>query len=125
MLCASRMDARRGIAVFRCALICVNICDSRGDIVAFCALLKNWKGLEGFMDARLAWLSRRGIKELDLVLQGFLQDGYADATAVEQQAFAALLEYQDPEILDRIFHGVEDEDAAIAALVQRLRAGGS
>ena len=42
------------------------------------------------MDARLAWLSRRGIKELDLVLQGFLQDGYADATAVEQQAFAAL-----------------------------------
>ncbi len=77
------------------------------------------------MDARLAWLSRRGIKELDLVLQGFLQDGYADATAVEQQAFAALLEYQDPEILDRIFHGVEDEDAAIAALVQRLRAGGS
>ena len=77
------------------------------------------------MDARLAWLSRRGIKELDLVLQGFLQDGYADATAVEQQAFAALLEYQDPEILDRIFHGVEDDDAAIAALVQRLRAGGS
>jgi hypothetical protein len=73
----------------------------------------------------LAWLSRRGIKELDLVLQGFLQDGYADATAVEQQAFAALLEYQDPEILDRIFHGVEDEDAAIAALVQRLRAGGA
>ncbi|WP_314062791.1 succinate dehydrogenase assembly factor 2 [Cardiobacterium hominis] len=71
------------------------------------------------------WLSRRGIKELDLVLQGFLQDGYAEATAVEQQAFAALLEYQDPEILDRIFHGVEDEDAAIAALVQRLRAGGS
>ena len=59
------------------------------------------------------------------MLQGFLQDGYADATAVEQQAFAALLEYQDPEILDRIFHGVEDEDAAIAALVQRLRAGGS
>ena len=77
------------------------------------------------MDARLAWLSRRGIKELDLVLQGFLQDGYADATAAEQLAFAALLEYQDPEILDRIFHGVEDEDAAIAALVQRLRAGGS
>ena len=77
------------------------------------------------MDARLAWLSRRGIKELDLVLQGFLQDGYAEATAAERQAFAALLEYQDPEILDRIFHGVEDEDVAIAALVQRLRAGGS
>ena len=77
------------------------------------------------MYERLNWLSRRGIKELDLVLQGFLQDGYAEATAVEQQAFAALLEYQDPEILDRIFHGVEDEDAAIAALVQRLRAGGS
>lgn len=76
------------------------------------------------MDARLVWLSRRGIKELDLVLQGFLQDGYADATAAEQQAFAVLLGYQDPDILDRIFHGVEDDDPAIAALVRRLRAGG-
>ena len=74
------------------------------------------------MDARLAWLSRRGIKELDLVLQEFLQDNYAAATATEQQAFAALLEYQDPDILDRIFHGVEDDDPAIAALVRRLRA---
>ncbi|MFC2502940.1 MAG: succinate dehydrogenase assembly factor 2 [Cardiobacterium sp.] len=74
------------------------------------------------MDARLAWLSRRGIKELDLVLQGFLQEDYATATVTEQQAFAALLEYQDPDILDRLFHGVEDDDAAIAALVRRLRA---
>lgn len=74
------------------------------------------------MDARLAWLSRRGIKELDLVLQGFLQEDYATATATEQQAFAVLLEYQDPDILDRLFHGVEDDDAAIAALVRRLRA---
>lgn len=74
------------------------------------------------MNARLAWLSRRGIKELDLVLQGYLQQDFATATAAEQQAFAALLEYQDPDILDRIFHGVEDEDAAIAALVRRLRA---
>lgn len=74
------------------------------------------------MNARLAWLSRRGIKELDLVLQDYLQEDFATASAAEQQAFAALLEYQDPDILDRIFHGVEDEDAAIAALVRRLRA---
>jgi len=74
------------------------------------------------MNARLAWLSRRGIKELDLVLQDYLQQDFATASAAEQQAFAALLEYQDPDILDRIFHGVEDEDAAIAALVRRLRA---
>ena len=74
------------------------------------------------MNVRLVWLLRRGIKELDLVLQGYLQQDFAMATAAEQQAFAALLEYQDPDILDRIFHGVEDEDAAIAALVRRLRA---
>ena len=75
------------------------------------------------MYARLNWLSRRGIKELDLVLQGFLQDGYAEATAAEQQAFAALLEYQDPKI-SQMRPIQEDEVAAIAALVQRLRAGG-
>ena len=73
------------------------------------------------MNARLAWLSRRGIKELDIVLQGYLQDDYADAPPAEQQAFTALLEYQDPDILDRLFHGVEDDDAQIATLVRRLR----
>ena len=73
------------------------------------------------MNSRLTWLYRRGIKELDLVLQSYLHDDYAEAAPDEQQAFAALLEYQDPDILDRLFHGVEDDNVQIAALVQKLR----
>lgn len=73
------------------------------------------------MNPKLSWLSRRGIKELDLVLQYYLQKDYAQAPPAEQQAFAALLEYQDPDILDRLFHGAEDADAQIAALVRKLR----
>ncbi|MDO4643252.1 MAG: succinate dehydrogenase assembly factor 2 [Cardiobacteriaceae bacterium] len=73
------------------------------------------------MNAKLAWLSRRGIKELDIVLQSYLHTDYPNATPAQQQAFARLLEYQDPDILDRLFHGINDQDPNIAALIEYLR----
>lgn len=73
------------------------------------------------MNSKLPWLTRRGIKELDIILQAYLEADYPAATEEEQQAFARLLDYQDPDILDRLFHGVADSDTAIAALVEKLR----
>jgi antitoxin CptB len=46
--------------------------------------------------ARLRWHCRRGMKELDLLLAAYLEDRYASASSAEQQAFAKLLELQDP-----------------------------
>lgn len=45
---------------------------------------------------KLRWRCRRGMKELDLLALGYLERHYAVASAEEQQAFAQLLELQDP-----------------------------
>jgi len=52
--------------------------------------------------ARLRWKCRRGMKELDLLLTGYLDGHYATADAAEQGAFQALLDMQDPELFDYV-----------------------
>lgn len=50
------------------------------------------------VDGRLRWRCRRGVKELDVLLTRFLDDGYADLSAAERATFEALLELPDPEL---------------------------
>jgi len=45
---------------------------------------------------RLRWLCRRGMKELDIVLGGYLDTCYPNASADEKAAFEALLQLEDP-----------------------------
>jgi antitoxin CptB len=44
----------------------------------------------------LRWRCRRGMKELDLLLERFLQDHYAAVPRKHQQAFERLLSFPDP-----------------------------
>ena len=46
--------------------------------------------------ARLRWKCRRGMKELDVLLERYLQTRYSGASEAEQGAFRDLLEEQDP-----------------------------
>ena len=48
--------------------------------------------------ARLKWKCRRGMKELDLLLERYLSERYPGADPVEQGAFRELLDMQDPEL---------------------------
>lgn len=48
--------------------------------------------------SQLKWRSRRGMRELDVLLQRYLEQRYAIAPQEEQQAFEALLELPDPEL---------------------------
>lgn len=48
---------------------------------------------------QLRWRCRRGMRELDVVLQRYLEDCYPQASAGEQQAFEALLQLPDPQLL--------------------------
>lgn len=54
--------------------------------------------------ARLKWHCRRGMRELDVLLERYLCERYPDADPREQAAFRALLEYQDP-VLHRFLMG--------------------
>lgn len=49
---------------------------------------------------RLRWRTRRGLRELDMVLQRYLKDVYPNVSAEEQAAFADLLEQNDSDMLD-------------------------
>ena len=49
--------------------------------------------------SRLRWRCRRGMRELDVVFQRYLDNDYTQAPEAERRAFEALLEQQDPQLL--------------------------
>jgi len=72
--------------------------------------------------ARLAWQCRRGMLELDLLLQAFLDDQYDSLTFDEQRAFEGLLNYPDQILLEYAMGRLLPADPALAHVVTRLRA---
>lgn len=71
--------------------------------------------------SQLRWKCRRGTKELDLLLQGYLENVYPRASAGEQTAFQELLELQDPQLSELLLYNAPAGDRAIAHVVQRIR----
>jgi antitoxin CptB len=49
--------------------------------------------------AALRWRCRRGMKELDILLERYLQHRYPVAPPAERQAFQTLVDLQDPDLL--------------------------
>ncbi len=73
---------------------------------------------------RLRWQCRRGMLELDLLLEGFLDQGY-DALSDEQKTlFVRVLNTEDQLLLDWLMGYVVPSDAKIRQMVERMRAGG-
>ena len=70
---------------------------------------------------RLLWQCRRGMLELDILLQGFVERCYCGLSASEQQTFETLLKYPDQELLEYFFQQAEPDDKDIAQLVQSIR----
>ncbi len=48
--------------------------------------------------SRLRWLCRRGMKELDVVLTGYLESHFELASEAEKKAFVELLDMHDPDL---------------------------
>ena len=63
------------------------------------------------------------MKELDLVLQGWLEQRYPRATPGERALFAHFLELPDPEIAGFLFGHAIPADPAMGALVAQLSPG--
>ena len=71
--------------------------------------------------SRLRWRCRRGIREMDLLLQGFLSSSYPELPAAEQRAFERLLDEADLDILAWISGRADPADPDYRTLVLRLR----
>ena len=78
-------------------------------------------GVDDVPTGRLAWRCRRGMKELDLLLSGWLQRRYPAASAAERAVFEAFLELPDPQIARYLLGRESPDDPAIAALVRELQ----
>jgi len=71
--------------------------------------------------SRLRWRCRRGTKELDIVMNRYLQDRYPTASAEEQASFDALLNIEDPIIFDWLMDKTTPKDADQQALIEILK----
>ncbi|MCC6302587.1 MAG: succinate dehydrogenase assembly factor 2 [Gammaproteobacteria bacterium] len=71
--------------------------------------------------ARLRWQCRRGMRELDLLLQGFLDHAYDDAPGAERAAFQRLLDYPDPLLLEYLLGSLAPGDREIRDVIVKIR----
>ena len=60
------------------------------------------------------------MRELDVVLQGYLENCYSHAPAAERQAFEALLELQDPQLFAYLLGSDAPDDPELIHVIARL-----
>jgi antitoxin CptB len=70
--------------------------------------------------AKLRWQCRRGTKELDFLLNRYLETGYLVANEAERALFVELLGMEDDELMGILIEELEIEE--IAVLVGKIRA---
>jgi len=70
----------------------------------------------------LRWRCRRGLLELDLILQRFIERRLDGLDAGERALFDELLDFPDPDLLDWALGRCEPADPRYSGVVQLLRA---
>ncbi len=76
--------------------------------------------MTGAVPGQLRWHCRRGMKELDVLLERWLDRRWACADPGARAAFVRLLELPDPQLVDWLLQGGRPADAAIADLVDDI-----
>lgn len=71
--------------------------------------------------ARVRWACRRGMLELDVIFQPFVEKHYENLSKEDKATFIRLLECEDPELF-AWFMGHEDcSDSELAEMVIKVR----
>ncbi|MBL7478835.1 succinate dehydrogenase assembly factor 2 [Legionella bononiensis] len=71
--------------------------------------------------ARITWHCRRGMLELDLILQRFLEQGLDLLNENELKSFDLLLSCTDPELFSWLMGHTEPEDTELNEIVTIIR----
>ena len=69
----------------------------------------------------MRWQCRRGMLEVDLLLNQFLDAGYGDLTDAQKAVFVKLLEYPDQILLEWLMGRQRPVDGGLAHVVDRVR----
>lgn len=71
--------------------------------------------------SRLYWQCRRGMLELDTLLQDFLEQGYEALTKDGRKAFLELLEYADTELLEYLMGRQAHKEVRLQNVIEAIR----
>lgn len=71
--------------------------------------------------ARLRWRCRRGMLELDLLLEPFVEKIYDGLSDEEKEQFHALLDFQDQELLECLMLQKPPEDERLNEIIHKVR----
>lgn len=70
---------------------------------------------------RLRWRCRRGMLELDLLLQGFLENGYEELDEGEKGVFVRMLELPDQTLHEYLMGMSEVTEREFSDVIERIR----
>ena len=76
---------------------------------------------ESYTDVDYRWQCRRGMLELDLLLNNFVDKKVAVLTKQQKKTFELLLSYPDQTLLDLLLGNTVSSDSSINALVEQIR----
>ena len=74
-----------------------------------------------FNKSRLLWRCRRGIKEMDIILQDFVNNSYEQLSNENKNAFSNLLDEQDLDILNWIMGKDEPADSKLIGIINIIK----
>lgn len=75
-------------------------------------------------DRRVRWQCRRGMKELDVLLERYMDRRYATAPEAERESFRKLLDIDDPTLWHWLSGAAAVPDPCFEGIVGRLRGRG-
>lgn len=69
---------------------------------------------------RICWASRRGMLELDLVLQPFVTERYRSLSEIDRQRYQQLMLSEDQDLFAWFLHRQEPEDNDLQSIVSQI-----
>ena len=73
------------------------------------------------ISSNVSWQCRRGMLELDILLQRILEKNYDTFSADEKKLFSQLLKQDDPTLYDWLIADVSCTDKTLQLIVQLIR----
>ncbi|MDA3921539.1 MAG: succinate dehydrogenase assembly factor 2 [Salinisphaera sp.] len=71
--------------------------------------------------SRVRWLCRRGMKELDVLLERFVASDYDALSEIQVEEMIALLQNEDPDLYYLVMGRMEAPNGIQAELLSRIR----
>jgi antitoxin CptB len=70
--------------------------------------------------SRLYWRCRRGMLELDLLLEGFLERGYGELRPHQREHFEKLIELPDAQLFDLLLGAEQSDNRDVADVIEKI-----